>query len=223
MASHSHQRKDPHPEIEAIEAELSEIWPGYKRTTRAVNVPEPGGKTRAVLMSSLKGQPFTRGGMPLPPFTLSHVRRIKYLLKRYDLLQSGRDWGVVIISDPKNPSKCYVHVRTEQPQRDEDIPPPVIGTTKALPVNGRPSAAHIAMQHGYALSRVQAALDEIPDMMGDDVSQWVIERLSMPVLASVTNVPIEVVEDAMNHRPSGHTDLRGWVTSWAQGQTQEQP
>jgi len=158
----------PHPvygeQVLAIEAELRRIWPGFKRIVREIPNPDPNGPGK-VHFVSLKGQPFTEAGQPKPPFTLQHVRRIKWLLKRYELLQAGRDLNVKIIETKAKPGRCFVHVDLDKPQQQRSIPAPIdehVGTT-ALAPKRTINIADLALTIGAPLDRVEAAVNAAPE------------------------------------------------------------
>jgi hypothetical protein len=79
------------PKILEIEAEIDRIWAGRRIETD----PATGNDTIRV-----------------PRFDRCETKllyRLKYLLKRWSLLSSGRDWEVRVVPDAKNPRKCYAH------------------------------------------------------------------------------------------------------------------
>jgi len=167
--------------LAAIEAELSTIWPGYRRVVRDVPNPDPNDPAPLHFVT-LKGTPFTKGGMPVDPFSLGHVRRIKWLLKRYELLQRGLDTEVRIVDDQQRPGRCYVHVNHGKPQTEDGVPPPVSATaTAGLLVNRAPDVARIALTLGLSLERVERALEARPD--DADALSWVQQAYSDGVSA----------------------------------------
>jgi hypothetical protein len=164
---------EPHAtEIAEIERELDRIWPGYDRLPNVVKTPQgpahmPGYK--------LKGRPFTVSGMPAPPYTLSHVKRLKWLLKRHSLLMRGLDFGVVVSSGAgRQEGKCFAHPIESAPEH-HPAPPPKVSPVAlpAAPGQAAPvlSAPRLALEAGRSLEAVEAALDAMPE--GADALVWV--------------------------------------------------
>ena len=166
---------EPHAvELHAIEAELDRIWPGYQRLP---NVVRALGGSMQMPGYKLKGAPFTVGGMPAPPYTLAHVKRLKWLLKRHALLMVGMDLGVYVSTGAgRQQGKCFAHPVESKPGNHPAPPPEVspVGvpcTMTAEPLRRALTAPRLALELGRSLEAVEAALDAMPQ--GVDQRAWV--------------------------------------------------
>jgi len=160
-------------EISDIESELDRIWPGYQRLPNVVRalggeVQLPGYK--------LKGRPFTTGGMPSPPYTFAHVKRLKWLLKRHSLLMRGMDYGVYVsVGKGRQVGKCFAHPVESGPENHPE-PPDKVGAVAlpALTAAGEAPAGlrapALALEIGRSLEAVEAALEAMPP--GADAREW---------------------------------------------------
>ena len=141
-----------HPDtVAAYEAELDQLFPPTR----------PKGGWR-------KGEPFI--AEPLPT-----LRRLKWLLKRRDLLLSGRDWEVELVTpDKRNPRKVFA-VPQEPPEAQEQDDP----RNPRSPLAVRwvpPNAAALALELRVSLDRVEAALATLPESHRTDagVRAWIV-------------------------------------------------
>jgi hypothetical protein len=131
------------------ESELDTIWPGWRRH-----------------------EPF--GALPY-----DHRARIKWLLKRHELVAAGRDWPVLIVRDGKNPTKCYAHpippdgsgVTPDIPPPPRDVPLPAASLAAGRAGAG-PSPSMVAFRLRLPVEVVEAALDAMPPGT-TDVDAWV--------------------------------------------------
>ena len=101
--------------------------------------------------------------------------RIKWLLKRRELLQKGLGaWTIKIVPDTGNPpTTCFAHPippRVESRYETTDEPPSPLVARAAVAVVV-PPAPELAKELGLALADVQAALAARPG--GADPGQWV--------------------------------------------------
>ena len=112
------------PKIEEIEAEIDRIWTGRRIETD----PATGNDTIIVPR-------FDRAETNL-------LYRLKYLLKRWSLLSSGRDWEVRVVPDAKNPRKCYAHSILPADTRQEDGVPPPLAIPVAPPAAEKPKRTY---------------------------------------------------------------------------------
>lgn len=141
------QPNPAHPfaeQVAALDTELDSVWPGWRAK-----------------------QPFGR-------VEIDRKARIKWLLKRRQLLVACRDWKVLIRYDPRNPLQCYAH--SVPPAADtlmlpnSQHPPAMV-----RPLYGKPvSAPHLAASCRLPLEAVEAALAEKPPHVRD-ARTWVIE------------------------------------------------
>lgn len=137
-------------ELEAIEAELDEIWPDYERVP--FELPTPDGGRQLLGGYKLRGRPFTVQGLPAQPYSHAHVVRLKWLLKRHMLLMEGRDWGVHIAVGEVKPhrGRCWAHPTSER--RPHPEPPDRVGPPSfAQREPPQPSPARLALESGTAM------------------------------------------------------------------------
>jgi len=147
------------PNLVAVEQELDQIWPGREVIT-----------DHATGNDSLRVKPFNA----IPD--IAKLRRIKYLLKRWSLLASGRDWEVRIVGDPRDRTgrKCYAHSILPTDTRPEDgVPPPLVIPASA-PVPAAESPTVLALRLRVPLETVEAAALASPD----DVEAEVVRRMA---------------------------------------------
>lgn len=170
MAAHS----DPLPpaaepyatEIREIEAELDALWPDYQRIP--FNKPTMDGGAVLLPGYKLRGRPFTVGGRPAEPYRLPHVMRLKWLLKRHELLMQGLDYGIHIAAGQgRQDGACFAHPLgpDHHPAPPAKVGPPAF----PLALQGAPVAAEprvtpmdLALATGRSLETVQAALRTLP-------------------------------------------------------------
>jgi len=101
--------------------------------------------------------PFWRERRPFNHLEPDRLARVKYVLKRRELLHGGlwgapRDWPVEVHFDARNPRKCYAHAI--QPSVSGDTldavipPPPEVAPwlTTATPAEASPSLASLAIR-----------------------------------------------------------------------------
>jgi hypothetical protein len=158
-------------EIHAIEAELDLLWPDYERLPHVVNGVHYQGYR-------LRGRPFTSNGHPLEPYSMEHVRRLKWLLKRHMLLMRGLDYGVVVADGSGAQSgRCFAHPTSQR--RPHPNPPPGVGPVSfpehpgAAPA--RPAAADLALELSKPYGLVKRLLDQCPE--GVDPRAFILQRI----------------------------------------------
>lgn len=172
LPAHAEPYRD---ELASIEAELDEVWPGYERLPFRMRL--PNGHDTTLPGYKLKGRPFTEGGLPRAPYSMDHVRRLKWLLKRHMLLMQGLDYGVVVSEGTKkHEGKCFAHPTGPRrpgiphPQPPHRMPSPGFGPM-AHAIAGRVlSPEDVAVQTGKSLDMVRQALAKCPAGHPDPVA-----------------------------------------------------
>jgi len=110
IESKSHEDYDL--SVSQLEKEMDELWPQWD----SVVARSEGARAR--------GAPWNR--LPYP-----RLARMKWLAKRrMQLYMEQQDWGVKVVQDNTNPTKCYAHpvppLTSGEPARPE--PPPTLRT-----------------------------------------------------------------------------------------------
>ena len=173
LAAHSTDHMFPYPhaarpylaELKLLEAELDILWPGWRKVP--VN-------RHALAMSVSKGDPnvqrqvlgqladWKKKGEPFMGYQIERKRRLKWVLKRHDLLMIGRNEGV-LVTDSERGDHCYSHP-SEQPHDPNDprIPPPwgLVGSHAPPP---RLTPTRVAFDAGVPLEAVEEHLRRCPD------------------------------------------------------------
>ena len=191
MASYS---DSPYPlperhraELESIEAELDEIWPGWERRIMTRRSRGESGMV-STRFAGLKGQPYSPAGRMKrgqQPLSSAHFKRLKWVLKRHMLIMSAHPGGASIchaLDEGGRPS-CEWDIQMVshkgvwisqpnpiQPLGYSETPERVDAVSEVLVVR-QADAVALAFNMGLDLRTVKTALAAMP--RGSDPESWV--------------------------------------------------